>query len=104
MAERHEIAAQHAEWEIIGPPEIRDVSADARYFHPYPIVRHAELLRLQEPAPQMNPHLEQPPAIGGFERNLVALFLRRYVTHCARRRHFARMQSAAALHQQIVTG
>jgi hypothetical protein len=26
VAERHEIAARYAEWEIIGSPEIRDVS------------------------------------------------------------------------------
>ncbi len=34
-AERHEIAARYAEWEIIGPPEIRDVDPDARYFTPH---------------------------------------------------------------------
>ena len=33
VAERHEIDARYAEWEIIGPPEIRDVDPDARYFN-----------------------------------------------------------------------
>ena len=32
VAERHEIAARFSEWEIIGPPEIRDVDRNARYF------------------------------------------------------------------------
>jgi len=31
-AEKHEIAARYSEWEIIGPPEIRDVDPDGRYF------------------------------------------------------------------------
>ena len=34
LAERHEIAARYAEFEITGPPEIREVDADARYFNP----------------------------------------------------------------------
>jgi hypothetical protein len=29
LAERHEIVARVAEWEIIGPPEIRRLGADA---------------------------------------------------------------------------
>ncbi len=34
VAERHEIAARYAEWEIIGPPEIRDVDPNVGYFNP----------------------------------------------------------------------
>ncbi len=34
-AERHEIAARYAEFEIIGEPEIRNVESDARYFNPH---------------------------------------------------------------------
>ena len=34
VAERHEIAARYTEWEVIGPPEIRDVDPHARYFTP----------------------------------------------------------------------
>jgi len=33
VAERHEIAARYAEWEIIGPPEIRDVDSECALFH-----------------------------------------------------------------------
>jgi hypothetical protein len=61
------------------------------------------VMRLTEAAPQMNPHLDEPPAIDCIERVLVALFLRRYVTYCARHRRFAQMQGAARLHREIVT-
>jgi len=61
VAERHEIDARYAEWEIIGPPEIRDVDPDARYFTPWKVVPHAELVRLQELPPGMQPYLATPP-------------------------------------------
>jgi len=35
VAEREVIAARYAEWEIIGPPEIRDVDPQAGYFSPW---------------------------------------------------------------------
>ena len=102
VAEQREIAARHSEWEIVGPPEIREVDVHCRHFHPYRLMGHAELTRLQEVPPLINPHIEQPPAVDAFERFLVGLFLRRYVAYCARRRHFAQMQSAAALYREIV--
>ena len=46
VAEPHEIAARYAEWEIIGPPEIRDVDPNARYFTPWKVVPHADLMRM----------------------------------------------------------
>jgi len=48
VAERHEIAARYAEWEIIGSPEIRDVDPNERYFTPWKALPHAELMRMQE--------------------------------------------------------
>jgi hypothetical protein len=36
VAERHEIEARFAEYEVLGPPEIRQVDTDARYFAPHP--------------------------------------------------------------------
>jgi hypothetical protein len=60
-ATRDEIAACHEEWEIIGPVEARAPITGA--FHPYRVVPHAELKRLEEPSPQMNPHRERPPAL-----------------------------------------
>jgi hypothetical protein len=41
--------ARHSEWEIIGAPEIRDVDREARYFTPWKVTPHAELMRLTEP-------------------------------------------------------
>jgi hypothetical protein len=35
LAELHEIKARYAEFELIGPPEIRDVDPTARYFAPH---------------------------------------------------------------------
>src|SRR6185295_15457958 len=48
VAERHEVAVRHAEWEITGPPKIRDVDPGARYFTPWKVVPHAELVRIEE--------------------------------------------------------
>jgi len=73
-----EIAARFAEWEITGPAEVRTPVTGA--FHSYRVVPHAELKRLAEPAPQINPHLDRPPAIDAGECFLTALFLRRYIT------------------------
>ena len=94
-----EIAARHTEWEITGPAEMRSPIGSA--FNPYRVVPHAELKRLEEPTPQINPHLERPPAINAGECFLTALFLRRYVTYCARRRRYAQMQGAASLYREI---
>jgi hypothetical protein len=101
VAERREIAARYAEWEIIGPPEIRDVNTNARYFTPWKIVPHAELMRMQEPAPQLNPHLDRPPSIDAAECLLTSLFLRRYVTYCARHRRYAEMQGSLRLYREV---
>ena len=42
VAELHEIAARYGEYEIIGPPEIRDVDPHARWFNPLRDERHAD--------------------------------------------------------------
>jgi hypothetical protein len=89
-AERHVIAERYAGWETIGPPEVRGVMPWVG-FNPHRIVTHAELARLEEPRPDMQ------PAVNAAERFLLAVFLRRYVTWCARRRRFAAMNGAARL-------
>jgi hypothetical protein len=99
-ATAEEIAARHTEWEITGPAELR--SSIGRAFSPYRVVPHAELQQLQEPLPELNPHLERPPAVDTGECFLVALFLRRYVTYCARRGRYAQMQGTARLYGEIV--
>ena len=44
-----------------------------------------------------------PPIEDQLERFLVLLFLRRYVTYCARGRQFAAMEGAARLRRQVLT-
>ena len=46
--------------------------------------------------------LEHEPQLDEFERLLVLLFLRRYVTYCARRARFAQMNGAARLHREVL--
>ena len=53
----------YKEWEITGPPEIREVDPKARYFTPWKVLPHVELMRMEEPAPELQPHLAGPPAI-----------------------------------------
>ena len=99
-AEIEVIAERFAEWEITGPAEQREPNSVG--FNPYQTIAHAELMRLEHVAPQINPHMERPPAIDQVECFLLAVFLRRYVTYCARRRKFAQMEGAARLHREIV--
>lgn len=63
VAERHEIAARHTEYEIIGPPEIRNVNPDARYFTPH--VGAAPKRPVKEPPknPPQGPRRNRPSAI-----------------------------------------
>src|SRR5262252_1824007 len=84
-----ELAARYREWQIIGPPEVRG-DKPAQMFQP-------ALPRLADPPLELQPHLAAPPRIDATERFLLRLFLHRYVTWCARRRRFARMQGAARL-------
>jgi hypothetical protein len=98
-ATREDIAAHYGEWEITGPAEVR--SSIGGSFQPYRILQHAELMRLLEPAPQVSPHLARPPSLDHAECSLVSLFLRRYVTYCARRGQYAEMQGAARLHAEV---
>ena len=94
-AEREEIAARYAEWEIIGSAEIRDVDPDVRPFTPHKALLDAELRRYSERPPELQ------PAIDAAEAFLLALFLRRYVTYCARRRRYAAMNGAARLYANL---
>jgi hypothetical protein len=84
-----EIKARYREWEIGGPAEVRG-DAPVQMFQPVSPPKADKPLELQ-------PHLEVPPAIDTIERFLLHIFLRRYITWCARRRRFAQMQGAARL-------
>jgi hypothetical protein len=46
--------------------------------------------------------MEKAPAIDRVECVLTALFLRRYITYCARRRRYDEMQGAARLYRGIM--
>jgi hypothetical protein len=85
---------RHAEWEIAGPAEVRLPIRGS--FHPYCAVPHVDVKRLEEPAPQINPHLERPSTLDAVEYFLTSLFLQRYVTYCARHRRYAQTQGAPA--------
>ena len=90
-ATRGEIAASYAEWEITGPAEIRDPQHDGRYFHPFPVLPHAELMQALEPQPDM------APVVNAIEAFLAQVFLRRYVRWCALSRLHDRALCAANL-------
>src|SRR5437879_934560 len=104
VAERDEIESRFAQWEIIGPPEIR--SGGVGMFNPWsklPPRPAAHLPPVEEPPPDHGPTpdpppVEQPPPIEDqLERFLVLLFLRRYVTWCARSRRHDQAERAAKL-------
>jgi hypothetical protein len=105
VAELHDIAARHKQWEITGPPEVRRRGGHYDSFNPFRKPA-AHLPPDEEPPPDHGPTpdpppVEQPPPIEDqFERFLVLLFLRRYVTWCARSRRFAAMEGAARLFGQ----
>jgi hypothetical protein len=84
-----ELAARYREWEITGAAEIRG-DAPVQMFQP-------ALPRLVENPLEFQPHLAMPPRIDTTERFLLRVFLRRYITWCARRRRFAAMQGTARL-------
>ena len=87
-----EIKARYREWEIDGPPELRG-DAPVQMFQP-------QLPRLAAAPLELQPHLT-PLGVDATERFLLRVFLRRYVTWCARRGRFKQMQDAARLHEQI---
>src|SRR5437867_1363600 len=95
---------------ITGPPDILS-GAPVVMFSPWSKLapRPAAHLPPVEDAPPDHgptpdpPPVEQPPPIEDqLEHFLVVLFLRRYVTWCARRRRFAAMEGAARLHAEII--
>jgi hypothetical protein len=89
VAEPHVIAERYAEWEIIGPPEIRrSVGGHFNPWRPTGLLEQAAIV-------------ERSPSLLDDERPLVLLFLRRYVAHCARRRRFAQMEGAARLYRKV---
>lgn len=83
-----ELKARYAEFEVTGPMEVRD--GDGAMFHPY-----------AQTAPRRAEPVDLKPVLNVTEAWLAQMFLRRYVTLCARRRRFAAMQGAARLYGEI---
>jgi hypothetical protein len=117
VAERHVIAERYAEWEITGPAEVHRRGGSWESFNPFrgPATPAAHL-PIEEPPEESPPEkppdgdddhpIEEPPiedssALDELERFLLRVFLRRYVTWCARRRRFAAMEGAAQLHCEL---
>jgi hypothetical protein len=127
VAALSEIAMRHVDWQIAGPPEIREVNPHKRHFSPHDaLVPRAHLPAGEPPQsdpprpekeppskdppvkeppandpPVKEPPVEEPSAISGLERFLLLVFLRRYVTYCARRRRFGAMNGAARLFAEL---
>ena len=88
-----DIAERYTEWIIDGEPEIRG-SIPASSFSPYPRAK-----------PLTSSDVELVDQVReDVETFLVACFLRRYVTYCARRRRFGAMQGAARLLRSLPSG
>ena len=94
-AERQEIAARCAEWEITGPAEMQDVNPEARYSTPHKSPLDAELRRQSERPPELQ------PAIDAAEAFLLAVFLRRYFMYRGRRGKYAAMNGAERLFAEV---
>ena len=66
-------------------------------FTPHRSPLDAELRRYSERPPELG------PVVDATETFLLAVFLRRYITYCARRRRFATMNGAARLYATLQT-
>lgn len=95
-----DIRARYAEWMIDGEPEIRG-NVPSLGFNPHPRWTDGVATAPSEPELVIQPQRAKLPELDSIEAFLVAAFLRRYVTYCARRRRFAAMQGAAALLAEV---
>ena len=94
VATIEEIRARHGEWQIIDGPEVR--RGGAEMWRPFRSDRPRARSPLDPPPLPLH-----PCAIDAIEASLARVFLRRYVTWCARRRRFAAMEGAARLHREL---
>jgi hypothetical protein len=97
VAQRHVIAERYAEWEFIGPAEIRTRGGGHDSFNPF----HGQPMRVAHLPANDAPAVAVASIDDQLERFLVLLFLRRYVTWCARRQRFAAMEGAERLSRSI---
>ena len=81
-----DIADRYADWELIGEPEYR--TGDGQMFSPFRRLGYEETVDVE-------------PLVDECEAWLVACFLRRYVTWCARTRRLAAIQGAVQLWREV---
>ncbi len=92
-----EIAAGHAEWELVGAGELRTPMGYS-YFVPHAQDLVAPRVRpLGQRFLELGPHRRKRPGIDVRERQLVGVFLRRLVIYEARRGRIDHARSAADL-------
>lgn len=95
-----DIRARYAEWMIAGEPEMR--GSVQSMFNPHPRWTDDAVTAPAGPdAELLSIGLAQQPELDCLEAFLVATFLRRYVTYCARRRRYGAMQGAAKLLSEV---
>ena len=87
-----EIESHAGEWMVDGPPTVYPTLGATSNFQSY---RAAASPRSVEMHPQRDGALDE------LERFLARLFLRRYVTYCARRSQFQRMNGAVELWREL---
>ena len=79
------------------PDEVQGRDDHGRGFNPFPLMTAAELAKFRvDQAPDMTPTLDDK------ERWISRIFLRRYVTWCARSGRFASADGAKRLYQRLV--
>jgi len=95
-----DIRARHADWMIAGEPEVRG-NVPSVGFNPHARWTDGAVTVPPGPPVELQPQRADPP-LDSLEVFLVATFLRRYVTYCARRHRYAAMNGAARLLSEIV--
>lgn len=109
-AELHDIVQRYQQWQLVGEPEIRPGNSIG-WFSPHAAphaVSASDAGRTAESTsapttPARSDDVDASPTIDDErERFLALLFLRRYITWCARRRRFAAMEGAACLSRRLM--
>lgn len=97
-----DIRTRYAEWEVDGEPERREAAPAG--FDPFRrggAIAKDRPVEFRDPGLRMQPQRAVPPGIEPAEASLLRIFLRRYVTYCARRGRYAAMNGAAGLLAEV---
>lgn len=94
------IRARYTDWDLLGEPELRGSTPAS--FSPFASRRlRSRVVEQQEQRLELHPQRQRPSGVDRTEAFLAQLFLRRYVTYCARKRAYAAMNGAAVLLHEI---